>query len=185
MNTVRVSPEAIVVRRGPIGENARALALSVVLCAAVLVCGFLIGRAERPAGTAAEKPPPSLPASSAGAAIPLALGGAATLERVAVVNALVAAKAPSTQAAATTTARAAQEAAAAGSTGTAPAITAPLKATPVATSPAKIAPATPTSSSGRSSTGATNTTSSGAGAGAQRPPAKAESSSGTSFDSSG
>jgi hypothetical protein len=187
MNTVRIPREPIVVGRGPMRANVRPVAVSAALCVAVFVCCFAIGRAERPAGAPTEKLLPSLPAASAGAAIPLALSSAPTLERetIRVVIPRKVSSGPVTAPSATTAHAATQELVA--TTPTVPTSTAitPVKTTPVLTSPAKSAPAAPPRSTGQSSAGETKSTSSGASSGSQRPAAKSETSSGTSFDSSG
>lgn len=158
MNTFRMPTASMDMSSGSTGSYARIGLASVLAIAAVFACFFAIGRAERPAVTPAERLPPSLPAASAGTAIPIVLSTAPQIGTQALTAKRTPVRASSGRA---------------GSAGPAvPPVT--VSKTPVATTPVTTAPTSSRGSSGTS-------TSPGAG----KPTAKPKTSSGTSFDSSG
>ena len=76
MNTFRMPTAPMDVGSGSARAYVRVALVSVLAGAAVFACCFALGRAERPAAAPAEGLPPSVPAASAGTAIPLALSSA-------------------------------------------------------------------------------------------------------------
>lgn len=180
MNTFRMPTAPIDAGSGVAGSYLRTAVVSLLAGAAVFACCFAIGRAERPAAAPAEQLPPSLPAASAGTAIPVVLSSASPIGIEAVKVS-------------TPPARAFTENTAASSTGATPSVSAlPTSVTPAATTtPAPVvkAPvtATPTGSNGSSATGGTSTPAAGKGGSPSngKPAAKSETGRRTSFDSSG
>jgi hypothetical protein len=170
MNTLRMPTAAMDIGGTP-GSYARTALVSLLAGAAVFACCFAIGRAERPAAAPAERLPPSVPAASAGTPIPVSLSATPP------IGIEVAKVSPPPEKVFT-------ESTAAGSTGTSSVSALPTSVTPAAsTTPAPVtkAPVTTTPTSSHRSTPSAGKGGSSNG----KPPAKSETNSGTSFDSSG
>jgi hypothetical protein len=179
VNTFRIPTASMDVDTRSAGRYVRSGVISMLLCALVFACCFAIGRAERPAAAPAERLPPSLPSVSAGTAIPVALSGAPPIRVI-----QVKARTTVTQTASQSVLRATPIAsslpaslAPAAAAIPAPAVKAPIVKTPVRS--------TPESSNG--STGGTSTPPAAKGVSSPngKPATKSETSSSTSFDSSG
>jgi hypothetical protein len=184
MNTIRVTRPPVEMPRRRIDLHLRTLLLAVLLCVAVFACCFAIGRAERPKLAAGEGLPPSVPAASAGVSIPLALSGAPPIDMRDIVLIRTPAKTESSRLSATTAV--AVSAVSAGvpssvvpttSSTVTPAITTQSAATP--------SPADAPVSGGQHSSGGTSTPVTSAPAVKHAPAASSETSSSSSFDSSG
>lgn len=183
MNSFRVARGPLGIGTGADGDYVRVLAVAAMLCVTVFLACFALGRVEQPTAPRAEKLPASLPAASAGTAIPVALGSVPPIDVVAPKPVAVRTRALGagvTRGKATVTGSASSVA----PTAAAPAT--PTPTTPASDAPAAKAPVAskPVSSGGGSSKGA----SSPAGGGSSRSGksgAKSETSSGTPFVSSG
>jgi hypothetical protein len=179
MNTIRVTRPPVDVPGRRTELHLLTLLVVALLCAAVFVCCFAIGRAERPKLATGERLPPSVPVASAGASIPLALNSAPPID----VRDIIVVKTPAPPARSTTATKTTVEAARVSSS-VAPAVSRTI--TPAIVTPAPVAPAVTTPvSTGEHSSGGTSTPAASAPPAKQAPAAKSETSSSTSFENSG
>ncbi len=184
MNTIRVTRPPVDVPGRRTELHLLTLLVVALLCAAVFVCCFAIGRAERPKLATGERLPPSVPVASAGASIPLALNSAPPID----VRDIIVVKTPAPPARSITatkttveTARVPSSVAPAVSRTITPAIVTPAPVAPAVTTPAVTTPV----STGEHSSGGTSTPAASAPPAKQAPAAKSETSSSTSFENSG
>jgi hypothetical protein len=177
MSTVDIAKRSGSTRIGaPWGIEGRGLAIVTCLCAAVFACFFAIGRAVSPGGSPREAPLQSLSVVAGGAAIPIRLSSAPSLDIGVAARVSRSAQAGNVPVSGKNIA-----ATAPGFTGITPPKQAPQTEPSPSISPAApqpAAPAAPTSSQEHSSTGA------GSPAGNRKSSRSAPSTS-KSFDSSG
>jgi hypothetical protein len=80
MNTVHATRPTMDMRSAAARVRLVTLLVTPLLCVAVFVCAFALGRTQRPAGAAQAQALPGLPVAAAGVSIPVSLGSAAPVD---------------------------------------------------------------------------------------------------------